>query len=246
LVHTLFHDEIQTKMWHLPVSSLYMCGRSSVETLHNLGIMTIGDLAKSNLSIITSHLKSHGKLLWEYANGIDNSPICTTPAERKGIGNSTTLAKDVLTMEEIQKVLLSLAESVSGRLRKSHMKASMVSVEIKYSTFQSVSHQTTLSAPTNDGTLLHKTACELAKELWDGSPVRLLGIRTSKLCDETEPIQLRLQDFLAASSPSVTSQKTDSLNQALDKIRSKYGQNAIVRGSLLTQNTEIQQDDSHF
>ena len=245
LVHTLFKNEIQTKMWSLPVSSLYMCGRSSVETLHNLGIITIGDLAKSNLSIITSHLKSHGKLLWEYANGIDDSNICTSPAEVKGVGNSTTLAKDVLTIEEIQTVLLSLAESVSARLRKSHFKASMVSVEIKYSTFQSVSHQTTLTAPTNDGTLIHKTACELACELWDGSPVRLLGIRTSKLCDEAEPIQLSLQDYLAATSPSVTNHKADSLNQALDKIRNKYGQNAIVRGSLLTPNAEIRHDDSH-
>ena len=245
LVHTLFKNEIQEKMWSLPISSLYMCGHSSVETLHNLGILTIGDLARSNLSIVTSHLKSHGKLLWEYANGIDDSNISTAPAEIKGVGNSTTLAKDVLTIEEIQTVLLSLAESVSVRLRKSHLKASMVSVEIKYSTFQSVSHQTTLTSPTNDGTLIHRTSCELAQELWDGSPVRLLGIRTSKLCDENEPVQLSLQDYLSTNSSSVANHKTDSLNQALDKIRNKYGQNAVVRGSLLTQNPEIRHDDSH-
>lgn len=251
LVHTLFSHEIQEKMWHMPVSSLFMCGRSSVEVLHNLGILSIGDLAKSDLSIITSHLKSHGQLLWEYANGIDESKVCTTPMEVKGIGNSTTMAKDAVTIDEIRTVLLSLAESVSTRLRKGHFKASMISVEIKYSTFKSVSHQTTLITPTNDGSIIHKTACELITDLWDGNPVRLLGIRTSKLCDEAEPVQLNFLDMLNASS-SVgtgsaknyvqTEQKTDELNKALDKIRNKYGKSAVVRGSLLYANKKDSPD----
>lgn len=230
LVHTLYQREIQEKMWPLPLSALYMCGHSSVETLHNLGILTIGDLARTDPEILVSHLKSHGKMLWEFANGIDDSRVISVPPEAKGIGNSITLEKDALTKEEIRKNLLWLAESVASRLRKAHMCASMVSVEIKYSTFQSVSHQTTLDAPTNDSSCIYQTASRLADELWDKSPVRLLGIRTSKLSDENAPMQLSLFDF---AEEKTLSEKQKSLNEALDKIREKYGKDAVVRGSLL-------------
>ncbi len=230
LVHTLYQKEIREKMWPLPLSALYMCGRSSAETLHNLGILTIGELAKSDPDILASHLKSHGKLLWEFANGIDDSRVVPVPAEAKGIGNSTTLEKDALTMEEIRKNLLWLAESVAARLRKAHMCASMVSVEIKYNTFRTASHQTTLETPTNDSGCIYQTASRLADELWNGGPVRLLGIRTSKLTDEDAPIQLSLFDL---NKDAPLSAKQKSLNEALDKIRAKYGKDAVVRGSLL-------------
>lgn len=230
LVHTLYQSQIREKLWPLPVSSLFMCGRSSVETLHNLGILTIGDLANADLQIIVSHLKSHGKMLWEFARGIDDSRVNVVPAETKGIGNSTTLAQDALTMDDIKKCLLELSESVASRLRGAHMHAFMVSVEIKYSSFQTASHQTTLQAATNDSGVIYKTACRLALELWNGAPVRLLGIRTSKLEDEDAPTQLSLFDLGAEKT---VSQKQKSLNEALDKIRSKYGKNAVVRGTLL-------------
>lgn len=230
LVHTLYQSEIKEKMWPLPLSSLFMCGKSSVETLHNLGILTIGDLAKADPHIIVSHLKSHGKLLWEYACGIDDSPVVPIPSEAKCVGNSTTLPENALTMAEIKKCLLELSESVATRLRKAHLRGYMVSVEIKYSSFQTASHQTTLQAATNDSGVIYQTACKLADELWDGSPVRLLGVRTSKLEDEDTPTQLSLFD-LTAEKP--LSEKQKSLNEALDKIRSKYGKNAVVRGTLL-------------
>ena len=230
LVHTLFQSEIQTKLWPLPLSSLFMCGRSSVDALHNLGILTIGDLAKADPGIIVPHLKSHGKMLWEYANGINDSTVAPIPSEAKGIGNSTTLSKDALTMTDIRKCLLSLSESVGSRLRKAHKKAAMVSVEIKYSSFRTVSHQTTLGESTNDAGSIYQTACQLAAELWNGDPVRLLGVRTSKLEEEDAPTQLSLFD-LGDKAP--LSEKQKSLNEALDKIRSKYGKNAVVRGTLL-------------
>ncbi|MBD5550087.1 MAG: DNA polymerase IV [Lachnospiraceae bacterium] len=230
LVHTLYQSEIEQKMWPLPLASLFMCGKSSVETLHNLGILTIGDLAKADPQIIISHLKSHGKTLWEFANGIDDSRVTLVPSEAKGIGNSTTLSEDALTMEDIRKCLLKLSESVASRLRKAHMQAFMINVEIKYSSFQTVSHQTTLSAATNDSGVIYRTACQLASELWNGTPVRLLGIRTSKLEDENAPTQLTLFDL---GEQKTLTEKQKSLNEALDKIRSKYGKDAIMRGSLL-------------
>lgn len=110
LVHTLYSWEIEEKLWPLPVSSLFMCGHSSVETLKKLGIITIGELAKTNPEILEAHLKSHGRTLWQYANGYDSSEVIPEPAKMKGIGNSTTLVSDAETAEDAKKVLLHLSE----------------------------------------------------------------------------------------------------------------------------------------
>lgn len=240
LVHTLYAGEIREKMWPLPVSSLYMCGHSSVETLRKLEIITIGDLAAADRRILASHLKSHGTLLWEYANGIDDSEVITEPADLKGIGNSITLTEDALTREEACRVLLQLAESVAGRLRAAQQSAGMVSTEIKYSTFRRVSHQHTLPTPVQNTDIIYAQACRLFDELWDGSPVRLLGIRTSRLIPEGEPVQLNLFDIMEDSAntaspiaPAIPSARQQKLDQALDSIRKKYGADSIVRGSLL-------------
>lgn len=232
LVHTLYTREIPEKLWPLPVSALFMCGRSSQETLRKLGILTIGDLACADVKVLEAHLKSHGLTLWKYANGEDSSDVAPEPSRLKGIGNSTTLKEDAVTNEAAHLTLLSLAESVGARLRASHELAGVVCTEIKYSTFQSVSHQMVLETPTASTDVLYQKACALFDELWNGTPVRLLGLRTSKLVSENEPMQLSLFDMPSASSPS-SSEKQKKLDSALDSIRRKYGENAIKRGSLL-------------
>lgn len=238
LVHTLYSREIQEKLWPLPVSSLFMCGHSSVEALRNLGIRTIGDLAKTPREIISSHLKSHGITLWEYANGTDASEVETIPAKAKGVGNSITLREDALTRETACSAMLHLAESVGERLRSSHETASQITTEIKYATFRSVSHQTGLPTPTASTDTIYKVACQLFDELWDGTPIRLLGIRASKLTPDTEPVQMSLFD-LPGTGP-VNSEKQKKLDTALDRLRTKYGKDIIKRGSLMASSQEYQ------
>lgn len=228
LVHTLYSWEIQEKMWPLPVSSLFLCGNSSVETLRKLGILTIGELACADRAILESHLKSHGTTLWEFANGIDSSKVTPEPSKAKGVGNSTTLVTDVTSREEAFKTLLSLSESVSARLRASHQLAGSVCTEIKYNTFQSVSHQTILDPPSASTDVIYKQARALFDELWDQTPIRLLGVRTTKLVAEDEPIQMSLFDYQAPKS-----EKQQKLDAALDNIRSRFGSDAVTRGSLL-------------
>ena len=104
-VHTLFPEEIPVKMWPLPVAELYMAGNSSVEILRKLGIFTIGELARMEPKLLELHLKSHGRRLWEFANGIGDAVVEPEPAEAKGIGNSITLSKDAATEEEAKEVL---------------------------------------------------------------------------------------------------------------------------------------------
>ncbi len=248
-VHTLFPEEIQEKMWKLPVSELYMAGRASVETLKKLEIYTIGDLANMDPSLAELHLKSHGRMLWEFANGKGSENVTSEKAEAKGIGNSITLSKDAATEEEAREILLRLAESVGARLRKAKQKANMLSVEVKYYNFEVNSHQRQMKRPTNSDTDLYREAASLYRELWDGRPVRLLGIRSSKLVGENEPEQLSIFDIPAAqegrqeksqagkqteerfAAPDTERQK--KLNRALDEIRKKYGENAVKRGRFL-------------
>ncbi len=230
LVHTLYAREIREKLWPLPVSSLFMCGRSSVEILHKLEIMTIGDLACADPDILTAHLKSHGLLLWNYANGRDDSVVMPQPAKRKGVGNSTTLSHDLTLRTEAARTLLTLAESVGHSLRVSHEMATLVCLEIKYSSFKSVSHQMLLDTPSASSEVLYRTALLLFDALWDSSPIRLLGLRTSKLVPEDTPVQLSLFDL---AKPQPSNEKQRKLDAALDDIRGRFGSSAVVRGSML-------------
>lgn len=227
--HTLWHREIEQKMWPLPVSDLFMCGKSAVETLRKLGILTIGDLAGADYNVLLSHMKSHGKLLWEFANGIDESGIQLEAPEAKGIGNSSTFSQDLLTLDEISHELLKLCDRVTARAREGHFLIAGVTVEIRYSNFTNVSHQQILPMPTTSSTELHNTVRELARAIWNGTPVRLLGVRAGRLLPEDEPFQLTLDDFLAGGKKEAARQKNRQLEEALDQIRSKYGQDAVQR-----------------
>ena len=229
-IHTLFPQEVPLKMWPLPIGELFMAGHSSVETLKKLEIHTIGDLAQADPELIALHLKSHGRMLWNFANGIDHSSVQSEPAEAKGIGNSTTLSEDVETVEEAQNVFIWLAESVGKRLRKAGQKACMVSVEIKYHNFQSMSHQMQLVKPTDEDKVLYETACKLFLESWNQEPIRLLGLRTAKLVDASEPEQLTIFDIELPKPPDEKHQK---LNSAMNEIRKRFGNDAVMKASLM-------------
>lgn len=233
-VHTLFPEEIRVKMWPLPIGELYMAGRSSVETFKKLEIHTIGDLAQADPELICLHMKSHGRMLWEFANGIDESRVQSEQAEAKGIGNSTTLSENAETAEAAKAVLHELAESVGRRLRKAGQKANMVSMEIKYHDFQRVSHQKQLDKPFSEDEVLYEAACQLFDETWDGEPIRLLGIRTAKLVVASEPVQLSIFDI---EMPKPPDEKHQKLNKAMEEIRAKYGKDAVVKASLMKKGT---------
>lgn len=241
-VHTLWKSEIEEKMWMLPVSELYMVGKSSLPKLRNLGIKTIGDLARMNPDILEAHLKSFGKLIWENANGIGSDVVESEEAAAKGVGNSTTLREDVTDAGHAKKVLLELAESVSGRLRKHDFLAGNIAVEIKYADFTKCSHQAPFLTPTNSTARIYELSCQLFDELWNGSPIRLLGIRASKLQDMGEPVQMSLFDMDFSKEAAIpqqrertgpTAEKLEKIDKAMDSIKKRFGDGAIIRGSVL-------------
>lgn len=240
-VHTLYRSEIEKKMWPLPVGELFMAGKSSVDTLHKLGIFTIGQLAKSPVNVLESHLKSHGRVLWEYANGIDSGTVNCEKEELKGVGNSVTLSYDYDKMEDIEKVLLQLADKVGGRLRSGGQLAKTVAVEVKYNDFTKASRQTTLDGHTDSATEIYNLSKMLFRELWNHKPVRLLGIRTANLADEGEPEQMSIMDMLGGQMesdsgeirPQPSREKLRKLEKALDSIKDKYGEDKIKRASMI-------------
>lgn len=225
-VHTLFPEEISEKMWPLPVSELFFVGRATEVVLKKLGIYTIGELAATDVEILKHHLKKHGEIIWEFANGKGLSVVESVAENNKNYGNSTTISFDVTDEGTAKMVLLSLCETVAYRLRKDDMKAEVLSVSIKDFELKTVSHQCVMPAPTNITSELHMIACQLFDELWDGTPIRLLGVSTSKVSKEAGGRQMNLFD-------DTDYDKLEKMDQAVDKIRKKFGNDAIMRASFL-------------
>lgn len=227
-VHTLFSKDIQQKMWPLPVRDLFFVGSASEKKLNAIGIQTIGDLAKTYLKTLKALLKKHGEVIWNFANGKDVSYVESEPADNKGYGNSTTIAFDVADAPTAKLVLLSLSETIGRRLRKNNVRIDMISVSIRYHDFNSVSHQNMLETPTNITNEIHAAACKLFDELWDGTPIRHLGVHTGHVTKDGSNRQISLFD-------DTDYEKLEKLDHAVDHIREKFGADSIMRASFLNQ-----------
>lgn len=223
MTHTLYKEEIPYKLWPLPVGELFMVGSRTKAKLESRGIDTIGQLAKLNPEYIYNWLKKPGLLIWEYANGIENSKITNTSSPVKSIGNSTTIPFDIDNKEEAFKVILALSEMVGLRLRAVGKKAWIVSVSIKYKDFSSHSKQRKLFTPISSSQSIFNESKKLFLELWTGAPIRHLGVRVQDLVDEDTQ---QLSFFNKETFP-------ESLDNTIDSIRYKYGLRSIQRSVFL-------------
>ncbi|WP_349948808.1 DNA polymerase IV [Lacrimispora sp. BS-2] len=238
LCHTLFSHEIPSKMWPLPIRELFFVGHSAQKKLEGIGIHTIGELAACNVN----HLKpllggKYALLIHDYALGIDTSPVAEREPLNKGYGNSTTLSHDIDDFDMACQVLLSLSETVGARLRADHVMSDCVCVETKDWNFQTKSHQMTLNNPTDSTTVIYENACKLLKELWDRTPLRLIGVRTTKISEEGF-CQLNLFE-------SEQSRKMKEMEKAVDHIRSKFGTDSVKRASFLKKDAIVDHTSGH-
>lgn len=239
-IHTLYENEIPTKMWPLPISELLMVGRKSVPKLQKIGIYTIGDLACRDKQDIIKRFGKLGKTIWEYANGIDNSPVQINNEKPKGIGNSITLPQDSNDILELDEILLALCEQVSYRLRKQKMSANVVNVQIKTSTFDVYSHQKKLANATESTKYIYEEAKELLHSLYNSlsnKQIRLLGVRVDNLINKEE-IQISL--FVDQNKDKEKQQKVDKV---VDGLKDKYGYNIITRAGKMNINKLIRLKD---
>ena len=222
--HPYQNEEIQEKMWPLPVGNLFMVGSRTRTKLNSRGIYTIGDLASQDVDYLHSWLKSHGLLIWNYAHGIEDSPVRVQSVPVKSVGNSTTTSFDVDTKKEACMILLSLSEMVSMRLRELDKCANVISISLKSDDFFSYSHQRKLEIPTDITNSIYETAVELFEEMWGGQPIRRFSIELSELCSN---------EFFQLSLFERDRKKERNLDNTIDKIRCKYGYNSVFRSCFL-------------
>ena len=218
-VHTLFSDEIETKMWPLPVDDLLFVGKSSSKLLHSIGIDTIGDLAHADPKILGNYYKNRVDDLIDAANGIDDSKVISDYGNNKSISISRTLLKDTNDLRELKKLFLNLTNSISLRARKANLYAGVIAITLKTSSFKNSSHQLSLSTPTNNTMEIYTKVNELLREVDKSEPFRNIGIRLDKL-SSTRDSQT---SFLESDE-----EKDESLQKVLDNINSKYDNSVIM------------------
>jgi len=224
-VHTLFPEEVESKMWVLPVRDLFLVGAATERKLKQYGIYTIGDLAKADLTFLKKRLGKHGETIWHFANGRNADAVTPEPAENKGYGNSVTTAQDIVTHDQAHQVLLSLCETVASRMRLDDQWGSCISVHLRTHEFHHFSHQKMLTGATNITTEIFEAACTVFDEAWDGAtPLRQLGVQMTRL--SKEPYQQF--DLFSGMSPAQYEKKL-RLDETVDALRDKFGEDIIRR-----------------
>lgn len=225
-VHTLYPNEILEKMWCLPVSELFMIGKKTVPKLLNMQIKNIGDLAKTDKNLLIKKFGKHGILMWEYANGIDDSEVNNKVELPKSVGNSVTLPKDAQNKEEIHKIIVALAEQVTYRLRKYNLLANVVNIQLRTNQFHDYSHQKKLNYPSSNTKDIIEIANEILEQMNVTEPIRLIGLRVDNL-EGKEDLQL---SFFKPD------EKQSNLDKTIDELKQKYGFTKITRAGKLDVN----------
>ncbi len=224
-ITTLYPDEVEEKMWPLPVRELYGVGRKSAEKLEKLKIMTIGELAKSSLLRLTPVFgKMSAESMIESANGRSSDVISGTEEDPKSIGNELTYSEDLSTEEDFKREILVLSEKVAYRLRKHGMKGRTVTVKIKFNDFSVITRAKTLPLKTDNSQAIYETALGLVLENVKRMPVRLLGVSVSQFDSGFEG-QIVMEQLLESEESPV--------DKVMDAIREKYGYDAVSRASIL-------------
>ena len=224
-VHTLFLHEIRDKMWELDVSELFMIGRASSKKLHDLGINTIEELANTDIEFLMRHFKSMGKLMWNYANGIDYSEVESDYGNPKSISTSAVLPYNYSNIEDIYRELKKLSIDTGKRLRDKKMYAPNVTIWVKFHDFSKISKQVTLENLINSDEDIYNNAVKLFNKIWNqdmDKKVRALCVGVSNL---TDVYKVQLSIF---GEENIKSEKNDNLQKTIDSLKKKYGDKSIT------------------
>ena len=230
-VHTLFPEEIPVKMWPLPIRDLLFLGKASEKRLQDFGIHTIGELAREKESAIQALLgEKTGHQLYQYARGIDNSPVLAQAEESKGFSVEKTFNDDIVSVEQVLPILLEQCDIVATRMRRKGKKCSCISVTFRTLDFKTRSHQTSLSSATDVTDEIYENARRLFLEFWKGQPLRLIGVALTGLTDESFEQMSLFED-------TKKKEQRQKLDATLDAIRMKFGNDKITRASIMNSNT---------
>ena len=243
-VHTLFEDEVPSKLWPLPVNVILYVGKKMAAALRNLGIITVKDLYDADPEVISRNLGKFGMALWDNVHGKDIEPADHNDSDQKGYGHSTTTTNNVTDWKAAKEVLMMLSDRVGARLRDDGVYVSCISVSARYEDFDHTGRQMMIDNPTNSTSKIYETACELLASFWnEDRPIRQLGVRTTKVSDQKYE-QLSLFDvdlnhiiptddsaISQAGQISAFNEKKEKADAAMDKLRLKLGKDIVKRGN---------------
>lgn len=228
-VHTLFDYEIKEKMWPLSVEELFMVGKKTAQKLHLMGFNTIGDVANCDIKRLIKEFKTFGNVLYDYANGIDNSIVDSNASESKSISVSWTIDHDTDDVFEIKKILLRQVDEVGRNLRRKKLYATIIAVTFKTYDFLSFSKQNTVNFPINSNEDIYEEVIKILYKAWNFEKIRNIGIRLSGFTAD----RISQTSLFDEGNKTVNNEKIQS---ALDKIKDKYGTDIINPASLLENN----------
>jgi DNA polymerase-4 len=219
--------DVSHVLWPLDTYEMHGVGKKTAEKLLTINIQTIGDLAKGNEIQLKTLLGINGLRLKERANGIDTRPVDPeSVADFKSIGNSTTLPRDETNQHELFRVLESLAETVSIRLKQKGVLAVTLGITIRFKDRKTITRSKKLPNPINQKEEIASYAKQLFIKHWNGNPIRLLGITGSDLVDHDQAVeQLDLFSFEKKA-------RKEPLFKAVSELREKFGKNIIENAGL--------------
>ena len=224
-------DNYRELLWVLPARELFGAGRKTAAKLETMGIRTIGDLASADRAVLEKQLGKGGTMLWEYANGLENSPVAHIDdrVKAKSIGNSTTYRRDLVSETDIRTALRALSDQVATRLRKENVRAGGLKLDIRDPYFRTISRQIRLERPTNLANEIDEAALAILRGNWpENAPIRLLAVTGIYLTDGEEDVQLSM--FGKAEEDRGRDEQAE---RVVDEIRGRFGKGAIGYGRLV-------------
>ena len=226
-VHTLFKDEIASKLWPLDVGELFMVGKKTKEELNKIKIFTIKDLANTDERTLERKFKSQAKYLKEAAWGIDNSKVTERSSKRESISTTETLNHDYTDEDKLKEILFRQADDVARQLRKQGEYANTVAVIFKNNQFKNYSAQAKLKLPSNSTKKIYELAIKIFDENYKKDPIRLIGIRLADFQTKKEE-----QISLFEEKESTETVENEEIQRTIDKINNKFGKSLVTPASL--------------
>jgi len=229
-ITVLHEDNWQEKIWPLPVSELLYVGHATTKKLMAKNVRTIGELARTDPEILRSWFGKNGVMLWAFANGLDNAKVSPSDfvAPIKSVGHGTTCVVDLESEYEVWLVLYELAQDVGHRLRENSLAARGVQITVKDKDLEWRQYQMPLCMPSQSPLEMAQAAFVLFKAHYSwAKPVRALTVRGINLAPENQPVQLDM------FNDAVRRERRKSLDDAVDKIRQRFGYRSICAASLM-------------
>ena len=233
-VTVITEENFPSIVWPLPVSDLIYVGPHTAKKLMGIGLLTIGDLAAADLTMLRERLGVNGVMLKAFAMGLDNSRVmrCDERESIKSVGNSATPPGDIVTPQQAKCVLYLLSESVAARLRESGLKARRVSISVRDTGLEIEGCQRMLSAPSHASGEIARAALSLFEERYeDRLPLRSMGVSCAVLSPVNAPVQI---DIFGESAERLRMEKLES---AIDGLRARFGHQVIRRGIVMFDRT---------